>query len=207
MRKVLFSVVVAGVLSSSLFAGPCVLAQTGAVDVVWTGYKTEKKVGVSGGFDGVVYTPVKKEGDSFKDILVGSKVTIDTAKVNSKNSARDEKLAKFFFGMMNSKNIEAKIVAIKADKTPKGAPRGGVVDVEISMNGVKKVTQMKYVYGEDLMFNASGVIDLADFDASKALSSINQACYDLHEGKTWSEVGISFKTKIEATLCNAKPLK
>lgn len=184
----------------------CELSQVGAVEVSWIGYKTPTKVGVGGTFDSVKYTPIAKSGNNFRSVLVGSTVTIDTTTVNSKNQGRDEKLAKFFFGMMSQKNIEAKIVDIKADEKVKGAPRTGIVSVEIDMNGVKKIVPMKYSF-KDSTFEATGVIDILEFDASKALSSINQACFDLHGGKTWSDVAISFKTKIEALVCNAKPLK
>jgi hypothetical protein len=184
----------------------CELAQVGAVEVSWTGYKTQKKVGVGGVFDSVVYTPVAKSGENFRSILVGSSVVIDTSSVNSKHEDRDGKLAKFFFGMMSEKNINAKIVDIKADKRVKDAPRTGVVSVEIEMNGVKKTVPMTYSFSDDI-FEAKGTIDILDFSAGDALSSINKACFDLHEGKTWSEAGIAFKTKIEAILCNVKPLK
>lgn len=209
MKNVIISAVVlffaASVADASQKSG-CELAQVGAVEVSWTGYKTEKKVGVGGVFDSVVYTPVAKSGENFRSILVGSSVVIDTSSVNSKNEGRDEKLAKFFFGMMSDKNINAKIVDIKADKRVKDAPRTGVVDVEIEMNGVKKVVPMKYSFSDDV-FEAKGVIDILDFSAGDALSSINKACFDLHEGKTWSEAGIAFKTKIEAILCKVEPSK
>ena len=184
----------------------CILAQKGAVEVSWIGYKTDEKIGVGGVFDKVVYTPAAKEGENFRSILVGSSVVIDASSVNSKNEGRDEKLAKFFFGMMNDKDIKARIVDIKADKRVKGAPRTGIVAVEITMNGKSKQVDMKYSFS-DSIFSATGVIDILDFSAGDALSSINKACFDLHKGKTWSEASIGFKTKIEAILCNTKPLK
>lgn len=181
----------------------CVLAQSGPMEVIWTGYKTPKKVGVNGTFDKVTYAPVAPSGEDFRSILVGSSVVIDSSSVNSKHEDRDAKLAKFFFALMSDKNINAKIVDIKADKRVKDAPRTGVVTVEIEMNGVKKTTPMTYSFSDDI-FEAKGSIDLLDFSANKALAGINEACFDLHEGKTWSDVGISFKTKIEATLCSVK---
>lgn len=183
----------------------CTLAQSGPIEVSWTGYKTPKKVGVGGTFDKVTYTPVAPSGENFRSILVGSSVVIDTSSVNSKHQDRDAKLAKFFFGLMSDKNINAKIVDIKADKKVKDAPRTGVVTLEIEMNGVKKTTPMTYSFS-DGVFEAKGSIDLLEFSANEALSGINKACYDLHEGKTWSDVGIGFKTKIEATLCRAKAI-
>jgi len=209
MKNVILSALL--VLSFALSANAaeksgCVLAQNGAVEVSWTGYKTSKKVGVNGIFDKVTYAPVAPSGEDFRSILVGSSVVIDASSVNSKHEDRDSKLAKFFFGLMSDKNINAKILDIKADKRVKNAPRTGTLSVEIEMNGVKKITTMTYSFSDDI-FEAKGSIDLLDFSASKALAGINEACFDLHEGKTWSDVGIGFKTKIEATLCNAKPLK
>ncbi|MDD5156897.1 YceI family protein [Sulfurimonas sp.] len=210
MKKiVLLAVIAILAFGSSVGASEksgCELSQVGAVEVGWTGYKTPAKVGVGGSFDSVKYTPVAKSGNNFRSVLVGSTVVIDTTTVNSKNQGRDEKLVKFFFGMMSQKNIEAKIVDIKADEKIKDAPRTGIVSVEIDMNGVKKIVLMKYSF-KDSVFEATGVIDILEFNANKALSSINQACFDLHGGKTWSDVAISFKTKIEALVCNAKPLK
>ena len=215
MKKIALYIFVAAALFISTSAsarGGCELAQVGDVEVTWTGYKTDEKVGVSGGFNGVKYIAVAPSGENFRSILVGSKVLIDTQSVNSKHQERDAKLAKFFFGMMSKNSIEAKIVDMKphkgekSDKKAKKRARTGELSVEIEMNGVKKVVPMSYSFNDDV-FEAKGVIDMLDFGASNALSSINKACFDLHKGKTWSEVGISFKTKIEAKLCNAEPLK
>jgi hypothetical protein len=74
------------------------------------------------------------------------------------------------------------------------------------MNGITKSVPMKYSFANGI-FSAKGTIDIFDFSASKALSSINKACFDLHKGKTWNDVSIAFSTKIEASLCNIKPLK
>ena len=55
---------------------------------------------------------------------------------------------------------------------------------------------MAYTY-ENGLFKAAGVIDLGDFGALNALTSINRACYDLHAGKTWQDVDIAFALKVE----------
>ncbi|MDD2448545.1 MAG: YceI family protein [Sulfurimonas sp.] len=183
--------------------GSCILSQEGNVVVNWESYKTPKKVGVGGSFDKVTYTAAAAEGNNFREILVGSSVVIETPSVNSKHESRDETLVKFFFNQMKDTVIKAKIVDIKSDKRMKGKPKTGEMSVEITMNGVTKVVPMKYVFDKGDL-SAKGSIDLLDFSASKALSSINEACYDLHEGKTWSDVGISFSTKIKFDLCNTK---
>lgn len=209
MKNIILSVLLALSIVSSANAASksgCELSQVGPVTVKWEAYKTASKAAVGGIFDSVKYTPVAPMGKNFRSILVGSKVSIDTASVNSKNKGRDIKLVKFFFEQMSDKNIDAKIVDIKADPRVKKAPRTGVVTVDVKMNGVNKTVPMKYSFSDDI-FTATGVIDILDFSASKALSSINKACFDLHKGKTWSDVTIGFSTKIEAVLCSSKPLK
>ena len=209
MKKIILSVLMALSIVSNVNAEQktgCELSQKGAVNVNWTAYKTSDKIAVGGVFDSVKYTPIAPMGKNFRSILVGSKVSIDTSSVNSKNEGRDVKLVKFFFNMMSDKNIEAKIVDIKADKKIKDAPRTGLVTIDVKMNGVTKSVPMKYSFSNGL-FSATGVIDILNFSAGKALSSINQACFDLHKGKTWSDVTIGFSTKIEALLCSSKPLK
>ncbi|PHS57797.1 MAG: hypothetical protein COB17_04900 [Sulfurimonas sp.] len=209
MKKVLLGIIISLMVVSGLVADEksgCVLSQKGKIDVSWKAYKTASKIGVSGVFNKVTYTPVAKNGKNFREILVGSSVSIDTSSVNSKNKSRDFKLVSFFFQKMSTKNINAKIIDIKADKKIKNQPRTGVVTLDVTMNGITKSLPMKYTYS-NAIFEAKGVIDILDFSASTALKSINKACYALHKGKTWSDVSVGFRTKIEASLCNVSPLK
>jgi hypothetical protein len=62
---------------------------------------------------------------------------------------------------------------------------------------------MAYHY-ENGLFSAKGTIDHMDFTAGNPLASINKSCFDLHKGKTWSDVSIGFATTVKATLCNVK---
>jgi len=181
--------------------GSCILSQDGSVSVSWMAYKTPAKAGVGGMFDSVKYKAIAPEGNNFREILVGSSVVIDTSSVNSNHKSRDATLVKFFFKQMNDSKIKAKIVDIKSDKRMRGKPKTGVMSVDVTMNGVTKKVPMSYVFDNGDL-SASGHIDILDFSASKALSSINKACYDLHDGKTWSDVAIGFSTKIKFALCN-----
>ena len=181
--------------------GSCILSQDGSVSVSWMAYKTPAKAGVGGMFDSVKYKAIAPEGNNFREILVGSSVVIDTSSVNSNHESRDATLVKFFFKQMNDSKIKAKIVDIKSDKRMRGKPKTGVMSVAITMNGVTKKVPMSYVFDNGDL-SASGHIDILDFSASKALGSINKACYDLHDGKTWSDVAIGFSTKIKFALCN-----
>ncbi len=184
--------------------GGCVLVQSNDMNVTWKAYKTLAKIGVGGQFTGVSYTANKKEGKNFKELIVGSKVSIDLTKIDTKNKSRDKTLVENFFGKLNGKTIDGVIVAIKADKKENGKRvYHGMVDVNITMNNKTVQVPMRYNYKNEI-FTAKGTIDLFDFSANDALKSINKSCFDLHKGKTWNDVSIEFSTSIKATLCNTK---
>jgi len=202
MKKVLLSLLT--LFSISHAATGCVLVQPADMNVTWKAYKTLGKIGVGGQFTSVKYTPATLEGKNFKELFVGSKVSIDTTKITTGNPSRDETLVKMFFQKLKATTIEGKITNIKkTDKHVKGKPRTGMIDVVITMNEQTLTIPMQYYYSKG-HFKATGTIDLFDFAASDALASINKSCYDLHKGKTWSDVTISFSTMIEATLCNVE---
>jgi len=200
MNKIIISLVTLGALS---YAGGCVLTQSDEMKVTWKAYKTFAKLGVGGEFTSVKYIANKKEGKNFEELLVGSTVSIDISKVNTKNEARDKTLVENFFGKLSGKTIEGKIVAIKANKREKGKAYTGSLDVNITMNEKSLQVPMTYIYEKE-NFKADGTIDLFDFQGESALSSINKSCYDLHKGKTWNDVSISFATIIKASLCDVK---
>jgi polyisoprenoid-binding protein YceI len=200
MNKIMFSLITLGAIS---YAGGCVLTQSDDMKVTWKAYKTLAKLGVAGEFTSVNYSPNKKEGKNFKELLVGSTVSIDISKIDTKNEGRDKTLVESFFGKLSGKSIEGKIVSIKANKREKGKPYTGTLDVNIRMNDKSLQVPMSYIYEKE-NFKANGTIDLFDFQAESALSSINKSCYDLHKGKTWNDVSISFESTIKATLCDVK---
>jgi polyisoprenoid-binding protein YceI len=180
----------------------CVLVQPADINVTWKAYKTLGKLGVGGQFTAVKYIPNQLEGKNFKELLVGSKVNIDISQIDTGNPTRDITLVKHFFRNLKGKTIEAKVISIKkTDKHEKGKPRTGTLDVEITMNEKTLLIPMIYNYSKE-HFAATGTVDIFDFDAKYALASINKSCYDLHKGKTWSDVTIGFSTTIKATLCN-----
>ena len=206
MNKILLSLATLLTITyaSEPAAAGCVLVQPNSMNVNWKAYKTLGKIGVGGKFTSVAYTPHALEGKNFKELFVGSKVNIDLSKIDTGNPGRDETLVKSFFSVLKGKAVTAEIIDIKkTDKHEKGKPRTGNLDVKITMNEKTLTIPMKYVY-TDGKFNANGTIDLLDFAAGDALTSINKSCYDLHKGKTWSDVSIGFSTTVEATLCNTE---
>ncbi len=198
MKKILLALATLYTLGQ---ANGCLLIQEKSMNVDWKAYKTLGKIGVGGKFTDVTYTPTALEGKNFSELLVGSKVAINTSKIDTGNPARDETLVKFFFDQMTDKSITATIKEITADKRIKDKPRTGIVQVMIEMNKKSLLIPMKYSYVNE-NFEAKGVIDLFDFHANEALASINKSCFDLHKGKTWSDVSIGFNTKIQAKLCD-----
>ncbi len=200
MKIILLSLIT---LFSYIYAATgCVLVQPADINVTWKAYKTLGKLGVNGQFTSIKYAPVALEGKNFRELFVGSKVSIDVSKINTNHVQRDETLVKMFFSLLKGKTIEATITDIKkTDIHEKGKPRTGTINVEITMNEKTLTIPMQYIYTKG-KFDATGTIDLFDFAAKDALTSINKSCYDLHNGKTWNDVTIGFSTTIEATLCN-----
>ncbi len=200
MYKIILSTLLASTLLLATEAKPqmhCTLTQKGPVTVNWKAYKTPAKLGVGGTFDTVKYSAPKKAGINFKEILLGATVIIDEKSVNSKNKGRDAKLVSFFFDQMQGDTIEAKIVDILPQNREKGKPKTGTLITQITMNGITRKIPLHYSYDQGIL-TAQGVIDLFDFSASKALHTINKACFDKHQGKTWNDVDIGFSMPIEA---------
>ena len=200
MKKIILSLMTVASLAT---AGGCVLVQSNDMNVTWKGYKTLAKLGVAGQFTDVNYSSVAKEGKNFKELLLGSKVSIDLSKIDTHNEGRDATLVSMFFTQLKAKSIEGEIVSIKANKHEKGKPYNGVLDVNMTMNKQTLRIPMTYHYEKE-NFVAKGIIDLFDFKAKDALSSLNKSCFKKHKGKTWSDVSIEFSTTIKASLCDVK---
>jgi len=178
-------------------SGSCDLSVDGDVDVTWKAYKTPAKIGVGGHFKSTDYKSTVPVAKNFRDLFIGSKVVIDVDSVDSNNPGRDDKLLKFFFNVMAGPDIKAEIVDIKAQKVERGQPKIGVITIAVTMNGITKKVPMNYRY-VDKKLSASGTIDLFDFQGQTALASINKACFDLHQGKTWNDVAIGFSVNTKA---------
>ncbi|WP_457596879.1 YceI family protein [Hydrogenimonas sp.] len=157
------------------------------VEVEWEAFKTPAKIGVKGSFGNIKLSArPQKSRDA---LLKGAKVVIDTASVDSKNKGRDAKLVKFFFKTQGVDTITARVVDVQKERC----------DVNITMNGITRTVPFK-LEREDDEVEAEGYIDLADFDMLPSLKSINKACYELHQGKTWQDVKLEFELKT-AEIC------
>ena len=191
MKKIALSLI----LLAGLVQANCNFAQPTNVDVTFKAFKTPLKLGVGGHFSAVNYQSSVKTATDLNTLLAGSTVAIEVASVDSKNKGRDVKLLNDFFKQMAGPNIKAKIVSLVKDKD---ARKTGMATVSVTMNGVTREVPMKYSFSSGKL-SANGVIDILDFKADKALKAINTACYDLHQGKTWSDVNIGFSMDIAAS--------
>ncbi|WLD22653.1 YceI family protein [Flavobacterium dauae] len=145
----------------------------------WIAYKTPDKIGVPGTFNDIELSGAKDSGNIEQDIKDAT-FKVVTSTVNSKDSARDEKLLNSFFKLMAG-DITGKFVDFK----------DGKATIEITMNGVTKQKEFTYTIIGDTMVLKGAVDIIADFNGSAAFNSIHELCKDLHAGKTWTEVDIN----------------
>ncbi len=202
MTKILLGL---GAMLTIANSAGCLLVQDKTMNVRWDAYKTDSRITVHGKFVDVQYTPKALEGKNFRELLVGSKVSMESSNIDTEIVSRDETIVQFFFNKLSTTKIEGIITDIKADEAHhmKGKPKTGIVTVQITMNGKTVTTPMNYNYFKE-DFSATGSINLADFSALDALASIDKSCHDLYKGKIWSDVTIKFNTRIKATLCDVE---
>lgn len=155
--------------------------------VQWTGYKTTDKVAVNGTFKEISILNLNS-GSTAAAALEGLEFEIPVSSIYSKDTIRDGKLKRLFFGVMeNTLNLKGKF-------TVKDASNGNIA---LSMNGLTKELPFTYEMSKDtILINAT--MDLKIWETQNAMASIHQACLELHTGadgvsKTWDEVGIAAK--------------
>lgn len=151
----------------------------------WTAYKTTEKLPVNGQFKKVTITS-NGEGNTLKEAINNAEFSIPVSSIFTKDTSRDFKIKKFFFGIMDKTELLSGKLVLENDSI-------GFSD--ITMNGVTKKLPFKYTISGKV-FNLTGSLKITDWNAQKALTSLNEACKDLHKGtdgvsKTWDEVAIN----------------
>ncbi|MTG98417.1 MULTISPECIES: YceI family protein [Myroides] len=150
----------------------------------WTAFKTPGKVGVKGQFKDIKLIDANASAATVTEGLSDAKFVVVTSSVFTNDAGRDEKLKMEFFAKMLG-NINGYF----------GEFKDGKVVVNITMNGISKEKEFSYEE-KDGVLKLNGAIDiLADFSANTAFDSLHEACKDLHEGKTWSDVELSIEIK------------
>ncbi|MGB1042216.1 MAG: YceI family protein [Tenacibaculum sp.] len=154
----------------------------------WTAYKTTEKKPVNGEFKKVDIT-ANGQGNTIKEAINNTEFSIPVSSVFTKDSGRDFKIKKFFFGIMdNTKLLSGKLV-IENDS---------LGHANLTMNGFTNKLPFKYTVNGKV-FSLSANMKISDWKANNALTSLNEACKDLHKGadgvsKTWDDVAINITT-------------
>ena len=147
-------------------------------------YKTTDKVPVKGMFKKIMITKAG-EGNSIKDAINGAEFEIPVNSIETNDSSRNFKIQKFFFNIMTTTvSLTGKLHLI--DDT-KGT-------ASFTMNAITKELPFTYSIVENT-FTMKTSMDLNNWDGQAAITSLNEACKDLHKGadgvsKTWNEVTI-----------------
>lgn len=154
-------------------------------NINFTAYKTTEKIGVGGAFK-KVNVLAGGEGNSVKEAINNTQFSIPVSSIATQDSSRDYKIKKFFFGVMSETKLLSGKLMLTDDTT-------GIA--KITMNGETKDVPFIYTI-KDKVFNMQATIDVNNWNAGKALASLNKVCEVLHTGadgvsKTWSEVDLN----------------
>ena len=173
------------VLSSIVALGLCINLNAyeinGDLGVKWTGFKTEKKIAVSGTFKDINIT-IEKNDDLTK-FLTSSTVTIKTASFDSKNPGRDASITSTLFALATSEVIKGSVKSVdESNKT---------LILNVTMNEVSKEVAMTYDIKEGKII-AKGVIEILDFDMKNPFLAFAKKCAVFHKNKSFSDVNIEF---------------
>jgi hypothetical protein len=175
-------------MTLSLMANSYAMAQSstcmelkGKPIIQWRAFKTPAKVGVLGTFTDVQRMSTKNKAKTLSELLNGQKVEINAHKIATGNEGRDENIVDNFFKKLKKNVIKATVKNIDAKKK--------TLNLEVILDGVKREVPMSYDFKDSVM-KATGHIDVLDFALDGALKSINEACFTMHEGKTWSHVEV-----------------
>ncbi len=159
--------------------------KTAKNSIDWVAYKTTDKLPVKGKFKKITITK-NGEGNTAKDAINGTEFSIPVSSLFTADVSRDFKLKKFFFGIMENTKLLSGTLNL-SDNT------NGIAS--ITMNGVTADLPFTYTLkGKE--FKLTSTMNLDNWNAQKAIDSLNVACKELHKStdgisKTWSEVAIN----------------
>ena len=158
-------------------------------EINFIAYKFTEKKGVGGQFRQVKITS-GGSGNSIKEAINNTEFSIPVSSIFTKDSSRDYKIQKFFFGVMkNTKLLSGKLM-IENDS---------IGSANINMNGISEKVPFKYTI-VDNTFAMKATMDVSNWNALEALASLNKVCEALHTGadgvsKTWSDVTLNINCK------------
>ncbi len=157
----------------------------------WIAYKTTSKTPVKGQFTEVTIEH-KNKATTVLNAINGLKFSIPVNSLSTKDTIRDKKLKKFFFGTMQN---TAEITGVITTNNENSGT------VSLTMNKITQTLPISYTIN-DQMITIEAVMNLDNWKAQLALKALNAACKDLHSGDdgismTWSEVKIEVATYLK----------
>ena len=161
-----------------------------ATKVIWTGYKTTQKVGVTGQFTSFEVAGTV-EADNIVDVFKNASITIASNSVSTGNELRNGRIVKSYFGVfVNTDEIKANIVEL-SQTTGK---------IAVTLNDITNEIPVEVtITGNEIKLK--GLIDINTFDGQEATDSLNYVCKDVHKGpdgvtKLWPDVEIMVKSAL-----------
>lgn len=163
---------------------------SGSTVLEWTAFKFTEKTPVKGTFNEIKIEGMEKS-DNPKKLIESIKFTISTVSVETNNDERNGKIAKLFFGTINTENITGEVKSLGSN---------GKASIMLQMNNHTHEIIGEYTL-EGGKFSFHSVIDVMKWNSGKGLKALNDACKDLHtstdgKSKLWSEVEIAFTTEL-----------
>lgn len=158
--------------------------------IEFTAYKKTKKVPVKG-----IFTTIKinnsKNASSAIEAINGLNFSIPVNSIETKNTDRDAKITKSFFGSMKETTHLTGTVSINNDEKY----------IILKMNGISSKIPVEYNINNQIV-TIEGTLNLDNWKAKLAIDALNLVCEDLHKGedgisKTWNEVAIKVVTTLK----------
>lgn len=153
--------------------------------IKWTAFKTPEKIAVQCQFNEFEVNNTKTSIIP-EDVLDGATFTIKTSSMSSGDSSRDAKIIGLFFNNLTTPDITGKF----GDLNNKIAP------VTLNMNGTEVIKEFSYTFENKTMIITGNIDIIKDFGANQAFEILSDACSQLHDGKTWSDVSIEVLTQL-----------
>lgn len=172
---------------------PCFYSyNAGSTVLEWSAYKFTEKKAVKGTFTDIEVSGLTESDDAVA-LLMGLKLTMKTASVESQDPGRNQKISDKFFGTIGVQEITATI---------KSLGDNGKATIEVTMGEMTGQVEGDYTW-EDNVFTFDASMDVAKWNAQSGIDALNAECKDLHTGpdgvsKLWSEVGLHFTTTLKS---------
>lgn len=159
------------------------------------GFKTTDRKEVKGTFKEFTIKETRI-ADTHEEVFMNAEFSIPVSSIETKDMARNKRLKEEYFGSMQSTHLIKGIVKqFNADSN--------TVTVNLKLNNIKKDINLDYVVSGDTI-TLTGSINVLDFDASNAISALNEVCESLHMGadgvtKTWPDVNLYISSVLKET--------